>query len=59
MFILVMRIPIHANATSSVPDDEICILWNDKELDVDWPIKNPRISKKDLEGITIKEFQRL
>jgi dTDP-4-dehydrorhamnose 3,5-epimerase len=41
------------------PDDEISILWNDKELDIDWPIQDPTVSQKDLEAIKVKEFRRL
>ena len=29
------------------PKDERGILWNDKELHIDWPTKNPLISDKD------------
>jgi dTDP-4-dehydrorhamnose 3,5-epimerase len=34
-------------------DDEYCILWNDEELGIEWPIKNLNeiiLSKKDLMG---------
>lgn len=29
-------------------NDEGCILWNDKDLDIEWPIDNPILSSKDL-----------
>ena len=29
------------------PDDEVCILWNDPEIDIKWPIDNPILSEKD------------
>lgn len=29
---------------------EGCILWNDPQLDINWPIKNPILSTKDLNG---------
>jgi len=33
------------------PNDERCILWNDKNLNIDWPIKNtPNVSLKDKQG---------
>ena len=32
------------------PDDEKCIIWNDPDLSISWPIKDPIISKKDSEG---------
>ena len=30
-----------------VPDDEICILWNDPNIGIDWPIDQPIVSEKD------------
>ena len=35
---------------------EIGILWNDKDLKVKWPIKNPIISKKDKRNLRFKDF---
>ena len=29
------------------PSDEGCILWNDPDLDINWPLKNPTLSDKD------------
>tara|TARA_Y100000748_G_scaffold270627_1_gene243414 strand:+ start:179 stop:712 length:534 start_codon:yes stop_codon:yes gene_type:complete len=29
------------------PDDEGCILWEDPDLNIQWPIDNPKLSKKD------------
>lgn len=29
------------------PSDEGSIVWNDPDLDIDWPIKNPLLSSKD------------
>ena len=29
------------------PSDEGSILWNDSEVNIDWPIKNPTLSEKD------------
>ena len=31
--------------------DERCIIYNDKDLNIDWKITNPILSKKDLEGM--------
>ena len=39
-----------------VPDDEICILWNDPNIGIDWPIDQPIVSEKDQGGITLQEF---
>jgi len=39
------------------PEDEECIIWNDKTLNIDWSISNePNISEKDLKGITFKNY---
>ena len=36
--------------------NEVGILWNDKDLKIKWPIKNPILSKKDKKNITFKEY---
>ena len=38
---------------------EVGILWNDKDLKIKWPIKNPVISKKDKKNIKLTEFKKL
>lgn len=35
---------------------EGCILWNDMDLGIQWNIKDPIMSPKDLEGVTFKDF---
>ena len=37
-------------------NSEIGILWNDQDLKIKWPIKNPIISKKDNNNLSFKEF---
>jgi dTDP-4-dehydrorhamnose 3,5-epimerase len=37
-------------------EHEVGILWNDKDLKIKWPIKNPILSKKDKNNITFKEY---
>lgn len=32
------------------------ILWNDKEINIKWPIKKPIISEKDKKNLTFKRF---
>ena len=36
---------------------EIGIKYNDKDLEINWPIKNPIISKKDRNNYSFKEFK--
>ena len=38
---------------------EVGLLWNDKNLKIKWPIKNPIISKKDKKNLTFLEFKNL
>ena len=38
------------------PSDEQTLFWNDPEIKVVWPIKNPIISEKDLQGLCLNEF---
>ena len=37
----------------------IGILWNDKDLKIKWPIKNPILSKQDKKNITFTNFKKL
>jgi dTDP-4-dehydrorhamnose 3,5-epimerase len=37
-------------------DHEIGILWNDKDLNIKWPIKKTILSKKDLHNISFQEY---
>lgn len=37
-------------------ESEVALLWNDKNLNIDWNIENPIISEKDLNGIPFSEF---
>ena len=38
------------------PYSEVTILWNDRNLQIDWQIDNPIISPKDKEGMLFKDF---
>jgi len=40
-------------------DDELCIFWNDKDLNIDWPFDKNKIivSNKDANGISIKNYK--
>ena len=39
--------------------NEVGLLWNDKDLKIKWPIKNPILSKKDKNNIKFKEYKTL
>jgi dTDP-4-dehydrorhamnose 3,5-epimerase len=38
---------------------EIGILWNDKDLNINWPVKKPIISNKDRLNLSFKEFKKI
>ena len=38
---------------------EVGIVWNDKDLKIKWPIKNPIVSKKDKQNIKFTDFKKL
>ena len=41
------------------PENEITLLWNDPTINIKWPTLNQlRISKKDLEGLTLPEIEK-
>ena len=37
-------------------ESEACILWNDKDINVNWNVETPLLSAKDIEGTPFKEF---
>lgn len=37
-------------------ESEGSLLWNDKDLNISWPVKNPIVSEKDLEAGSIQNF---
>ena len=38
------------------PEDELCLLWNDPEVAIDWPIDDPILSEKDKQGLFLKDL---
>ncbi len=40
------------------PDHEGCLLWNDEEISIKWPVTNPKISEKDKEGLTLANLYK-
>ena len=40
------------------PENERCIIWNDPELDISWPIDfAPVLSEKDVKGLLLKDAE--
>ncbi|MBL4603539.1 MAG: dTDP-4-dehydrorhamnose 3,5-epimerase [Emcibacteraceae bacterium] len=40
------------------PDDECCLMWNDSDVNINWPIETPIISEKDARGLALKDLQK-
>ena len=40
------------------PECEQSILWNDPDLNIEWPLKDPILSEKDLKGIPLKAMPK-
>ena len=40
-------------------NSEIGVMWNDMDLNIDWPIKKPIVSNKDMKNISFDEFKKL
>ena len=40
-------------------NNELGILWNDKDLKIKWPLKKPIVSKKDKNNLTFKNFKKI
>ena len=38
------------------PEDEHCLIWNDPEVAIDWPIDDPILSEKDKQGLFLKDL---
>ena len=40
-------------------ENEVGIIWNDKDLKINWPIKKPILSKKDKSNYTFSDFKNI
>jgi len=47
---------LYKNSKYYSQKNQFGIMWNDTDLDIDWPIKNPIISKKDKYNLSFKQF---
>ena len=37
------------------PGEEYTLLWNDPDLGIDWPVKNPILADKDMQGVRLQD----
>ncbi|MBF0245997.1 MAG: dTDP-4-dehydrorhamnose 3,5-epimerase [Planctomycetes bacterium] len=44
--------------TAYNPAGERSVLWNDPDLGIDWPVKNPELSARDQKGTPLAQFPR-
>ena len=49
----------YTNTNYRSKNNELGILWNDKDLKIKWPVKKPIVSKKDKNNLTFKNFKKL
>ena len=38
------------------PEDQNCLMWNDPEVAIDWPINDPILSEQDKRGLSLKDL---
>ncbi len=38
------------------PGDELRVLWNDSELNIDWPVQDPQLSLQDRTCLSLREY---
>ena len=46
------------DAAEAVKKYEVGIKYNDKDLNIKWPVKKPIISKKDMYNLSFNEFKK-
>jgi dTDP-4-dehydrorhamnose 3,5-epimerase len=39
------------------PEYECGIIWNDPDINIEWPVKDPILSEKDLKNLSLQEFK--
>lgn len=39
------------------PSDEVTVIWNDSQINIAWPIKDPVLSEKDRAGIKLADLR--
>ena len=47
---------VYGNSNYRSKKNELGIMWNDKDLGINWPARRPLVSKKDRNNLAFKEF---
>jgi dTDP-4-dehydrorhamnose 3,5-epimerase len=47
---------IYKCTTLYEPSQDRCILWNDPDIGIEWPIDDPLISEKDEQGVSFRDL---
>ena len=47
---------VYGNSNYRSKNNELGIMWNDKDLGINWPARRPLVSKKDRNNLAFKEF---
>ena len=42
-----------------LPADDACVLWNDPDIGIEWPLENPLLSEKDAAAPALAELPEL
>lgn len=50
---------IYKCTTGYAPEQEGCLLWNDPEIGINWPLETPILSAKDQVGKTLEQLPEL
>lgn len=40
-----------------VPEQDRCIIWNDPDIEIEWPVSNPIVSQKDAQGMRLLDVK--
>lgn len=47
---------IYKCTTLYEPSQDCCLLWNDADIGIDWPVENPVVSEKDKNGVNLRNL---
>ena len=47
---------IYKCTTLYEPSQDRCLMWNDPDIDIDWPVDHPLISEKDKKGVNLRDL---